>query len=558
MPTVPRVQQSTVKEAGLPDTRIQSPANLESFGGGQSAQNVSRAATGFMEAVVQEKERADTSRANDFYSKLATKKQELLYGNNGALKTQGSQAFGAKEKYGKEFDAIADELEKEYTPSQLETIRLVRKREKLDFDKTLYKHVYEESKTYEKQSKDAGVEVAKNEAILAYNDPEKIEQSLALQKDIIVKGSAGLPKEEFERQLKEAYGDTHKGVLDRMVDNGMETQAEEYFQKNKDMMGKHLSAAEDLIKSAVERKKAQTEADKIVSSSKGLKDAYEQTSKIEDSKLREETTKRVKDFFAIKKQAEAEEEDRNAISAFNLLDRVPDVDKIPRSMWNNFSGPLRRQLETYASDKASGKNVPANGDAYVAQMIMLSSPQTRQQAAKQPLHSLRGKVTDSEFKELLKLQTGILKGDPKANAQIAGVETINQVVTRTLKNSKIQADSDEGRQFFGQLNSWAQNYQIETGKKPTTTDIQQQMDNLLTEVVVKKRSILGIDFLLPDKKAKVFELQQGQEFEDVEIDQIPKAEKEKIVDYLERKKKPINDQSIIKLYKYKVGASRGR
>lgn len=343
-----------------------------------------------------------------------------------------------------------------------------------------------------------------------------------------------------------------------MIENGMETQAEEYFQKNKDMMGQYVDESEKLISSAIERKKAQTEADKIVASSKGLKDAYEQTTKIEDSKLREETTKRVRDFFNIKKQAESEEEDRNAISAFNMLDRVPDVDKIPRSMWNNFSGSLRKQLESYASDKASGKNVPPNSDVYVSQMILLSSPQTRQQAAKQPLHTLRGKVTDSEFKELLKLQTGILKGDPKANAQIAGVETINQVVTRTLSNSKIKPDSDEGRQFFGKLNEWAQNYQTETGKKPSTGDIQAQMDILLTEGTVKKRSLLGMDFLLPDTRARTFELEPGQDFEEIDIDAIPRGEKEKIVDYLQRTKKPINDQSIIRLYQLKVGASRGR
>lgn len=567
MPKVPRTQRQE-EVGGLPQIRQSAQAPIEAFGGGQAAENLSRAASGLAETsgkiYAEETERANNAWSTNYYNQLATKKQELYWDpKSGVIARKGSDSFSAPDEYGKMFDQFADEIGKDATPAQQAMAQGIRQKLRREFDGNVLKHVSSESLKYQDEAVKAGIQVARNDAVLdgvtafaESGDLSVIREKIGLQEALYQQTAAGKSPALVELEMKDLRSQTHKAAIDRLLDNGGDMLAKDYFEKVKgEITGNDIDDVEKNLAAGNLAGESQRRSDSIFSKTGSLSQALDQARQIEDPKLRDETTRRVKDRYAMKKMEENEREDRLSMDAYNILDQTGDTDKIPRSMWNSFTGSQRSSLISYAKNKREGTQPEPNSDAYVDMTLMLANPQTRESMARSSITHLRGKVTDSEFKSLLNMQKGIISGDGKTKAALGGILSNAQVMRNTLKNAGIDADSDDGIAFQRKIIVKSEEFAATNGKTPTAGEVQDMVDGLLREVTAQKGPSLNLfgtkqQFWF-DKKKKVFELDPGEGL--IEVGDVPPVEREKITEYLKATNRPVTDANILKLYNLKIG-----
>jgi hypothetical protein len=88
-----------------------------------------------------------------------------------------------------------------------------------------------------------------------------------------------------------------------------------------------------------------------------------------------------------------------------------------------------------------------------------------------------------------------------------------------------------------------------SGKNATDAEVQGIVDGLMIEGVTKK----GLIF---DDKKRVYQLQPGEGVT-VKVTDVPRGERDKIEAALRNNNKPINDDTIVKLYQEKLLRMRG-
>lgn len=555
MPRVPGIQRQN-EVGGIPKVRYSGGASIENFGGGQAAQNVGEAFSGAVQAgqgiYDNAKKRANDTAFFDADLKASELEQRLELG---IKEMRGKDSAGAPDYVSKEWEKGIAEITKDMNSDVRNRFDRSSKMRLNSLNKVSNVHAFSEIDKYEDTQNLAYQEQVRREVYANAGDAERLAMSIAQQEAAIEKNAEkyGLSDAVKSLQKKDAISKTHLTSLNGLLDTGQFDLATEYYEKNKGFIYNPADAqrAQNLVESGTLAAKSQKESDAIFSKTTSLSQAMQETKSIEDPKLRDETTRRLRDMYTIKKQAEAEADERNTLSAYNILDATPDVNKIPRSVWSSLPGATRSALEKYASDKIAGKEPPPNSVSYSDKLLLLSNPSTRMEEAKKSLLPLKGKVTNAEYKELLKLQAGVIDNDPASSKLLGGIETVNQAVTRTLKNAKIEGDSDSGRLFFNKANALAAQFEQTNGRRPDTQEVQAMVDSLLIEGVTQKNSLFGIDFLSADTSKKTFELEDGESFQEMDSKKIPRIERDKIVDYLRRNKKPITEDNIKKLFTMK-------
>lgn len=555
MPTVPVQRQVDV--GGLPSTRVSMDAPIEAFGGGQAAANVTRAGNALIDIVSQEKEKADTAWSTEYYAKLAQKKQELFWDTtNGVITKRGKDSFSAPDTYGKQFDDYADSLETDISASQKAMARKIREKEKTEFNGQILRHVSGESLKYQDESSKAAMMVARNDAVLGYGDDAITQDKIKLQEAAYLQTASGKPPALVELEMRDIKSKTHRAIIERMLDNNDDINAQKHFEKYKaDFTGSDIDDVEKSLKDGVLLGSSQRKSDEIFSSTNNLGAALDEARKIEDPKLREETTRRVKDRYAMKKLAQDQENESNHQLAGNILDKTGDTDKIPRNIWNKFTVAEKSSLASYAKNKREGKDVVTDWESYYDLKTMASTPETKNKFLQTNIMTMRDKLGNTEFKELINLQASLRKGDPKAEKLLDGYRTDSDIIHTSLKEAGINPSAKPGSaqavqvsQFKRSLDQKVISFQEATGKKPNSKDLQGMVD----ELMVKSISSKGIFF---DSKKRLFELEPGQK-PSVEFSDIPSSERNKIESVLRARKIPVTEDRIVSLYNRKLSGGK--
>jgi len=558
MAQVPVTQGPRVQQAGIPGVRVNNDAPLESFGGGagnaevfKSIGNVGLEASKVYE---EEKKKADDSATTEYYAKLAQKKQQLFWDPKSGVMTQkGSNSFTAPETYGKQFDDYADELEKSLSGTQIAMAKKIRMKEKLEFDGQILHHVSQESDKYQDETVKSGIMAARNDAILNYNNPGAVDDKIRLQESIYHQTATGKPAALVEVEMKDIRSKTHFAVIDRMLDNGSDIQAKQYFEKVKDQLtGPDVDTVEKNLKAGTLAGESQRTSDQIFNSSRTMEDALTKALAIQDPKLRDETERRVKDRFAMKQLAIKNQEEQNSKSAGNIIDQTGNTDNIPRSVWNTFSVSDKSSLEAYAKHKREGTQPVTDWNQYYNLKTMASSPEMRSEYQRINLMKYRSNLADAEFKELVNAQEGLRKGDDKTAKLLDGVRTDAEIVNNALKqagvdpNSKDETEATQINSFRRQVDEKVIAVQQASGKKINSVELQKITDSLIVEGVTSKG-------WLWDTKKRKFELNPGEKLQ-FRLGDIPAQEKALIEQTLQRRGIPVTDDKILELYSRKAGA----
>jgi hypothetical protein len=560
MPSVPKYQPNQVKESALPNARVNLNASLESFGGGQSAQNLQNTIQGVNRAaqdlISKELENADRLRVLKAEDEVAKIKTMLMYDKDqGFMNKKGEDAFGVPDEYGKRFDDELKRIESGLSNERQRSLFQERtSSHKRSLGDQLQQHVFAETKQYDEQVTKSRLSTAQEEAVLNYQNPQIVAEALAIQDQTIREHADrnGLPPEAVEQFTREAASTTHSRVIDRMLNTGSDIHAKKYFEAHKDQFtAKDAVAIEKALEEGSIRGESQRLSDQIMKTHGTMTSALEEAKKVEDPKLRDALVARVRDEFQLKKIAEDQRKEKLFENAANVIEKNGgDRDKIPPGVWAALSLQDRKAIDARARQLREGTPPTTEWGQFYELKTIASDPATRGEFLRTNLMTMRHQLADPEFKELVNLQTSLRNGDDDAEAKLGEFRTANQVIKESLAAMDIDPTPEPGTkdamkvaEFTRMVQEEANSLQRQSGKKVTSEQIQDISNKLLIKGTVKGSGVFGFF----QKQKHAFEAGSDDQLV-YDIKSMPMSEVKKIQDSLRRAGRKVDDAAVVDVF----------
>lgn len=537
MPTVPRYSPQA-DQARTPTVRIDPNQPIETFGGGAAAAAVPGAiiAAGdrFQKYVKEAKAEADDVAATSAYEKLVKKKNELIWdGQNGAVNKKGKDALGVMQEYGPQFEEYHAQIQSELSnEDQRRAVSKLYARENLEFTNTLQKHVFTESKNLTDMTTAAAIQATQDDAILNYQNPGKVQEALARQKELLNKKAVinGYSPEIIAEQSKEEESKTHAGIVERMLANGEDLTAQKYYEQVKSGLVAPVAVKLDAaVQEGSIRGESQRQSSDIMSKyGSDQKKALEAARQIEHPRVQEETVQEIKRRFAENEQIKKANEELLFTTAANTAEKTKD--RPDPSVWAGLTLQQRNAIDNRIEQLRKGLQPQTDWESFYDLRTQASTPELQDKFLQTNLLMYRSKLADSEFKELITVQTALRKGDGSADKHLDGYRTDAGIVNDTLSLIGVDPTPKSGSEdakkvalFRRQVDQAIAAESRATGKKPSNERVQQIVDSMTVKGITDRT----LHFFKTEKYK--YELEPGQRFiEDVDFETIPPVAKKNI------------------------------
>lgn len=546
MPQVPRLNGLQVNQAAMPNIRVSTDAPAAAFGLGPAAQKASESVIGFAEKI---KKNADDVAVLDAENKLTEFETKFLYDpENGMARKKGKDAFGVPEQFSQEYEKALSEIEDGLSNDvQRVSFRERANKKRQELDRQVMRHVGAQIDQYDDEVTQASIDLAQNSAINGYQNPEVVYQNIGKQKDEIMKYAdrKGMSPEMTRLMIEKAESKTHGGVISRMVDNGDDIGAEAYFKANKDYITDgSVGKMEELVFESSMKGKAQRFADDVMNKGITKQQAMIEASKIENPRIREATESRVAKMFAMKDEAEKEQQENLLEFAVNKFDKEGSIDdpkmvKVIQSM----KPETRKALDSYMN----ANPIRDDGVLYYRLTDIAANPQTRDKFINYDLTKERGNLSKDNWNKLIGLQKDLKNGSTrsKAEAELDGILSDSQVMQDAFVAAGFKvSDKESFAKYRQKIDAEVIKYKQANGKKVINNDELRRItgEQLANEIIGK--GIFG-GLFGPSKKPRY----------QIEIDEIPEQDRRNIEEALKANGKPVNDNSIINLFIRKAQAN---
>lgn len=371
MPTVPTIQTRQIQEQGLNIRRSNIRTSDETFGGGQSAENVSRAAQGLIQNAIAIEDKARRE-ANDIAVYEADKQASdletrLLYDReNGAMNKKGKDALGLPDSVLPEFDKNIEQIVEGLANDEQRDLfkRLVLSR-RSGINKQISRHIAREGQKYDSAVTDSYIANERNAALENFHDEERINIAINRQRAAILDHADrnGLPAEWKKLKLGEIQSKTHSGVISRIIDGGDDIKAKNYYEKYKDQIdGNDRVKLTKLLEAGSLRGESQRRSDSIWSGSgEDLGKSLARAERIRDPKLRDETVRRIRQKESDKQSSIRAAENANFTKASEYIKNNPGIadvrDAMPVSQWESLTLQQQNALRKYNSNPSNNNKI---------------------------------------------------------------------------------------------------------------------------------------------------------------------------------------------------------
>ena len=356
----------------------------------------------------------------------------------------------------------------------------------------------------------------------------------------------GASEEEVKARVDAYENDFHKAMISTLIEDNP-SQAKAYFNVNKDdLLADTRNAISKQLESANLLQQAQQQADLIMEKATlEQSDPIKLAKLIEDPELRKETESLVRVYDADRKRRDKEVQDNIINSAWQGVIDNPRPESIPKTMRYDHRIKMMKYIETIAS----GKNIETSWPTYYELSKMAGDPERRNEFQGVNLNEYRTELADSEFKELVKIQTGLKSNDQKTKLKLDEIYSNTQVLNQRLENVNIKTNPKEGTDEAKRLTKFQQyvDQQVSEFKQTNGGVINKQqyldiVDNSLREWVVDE----GLFF---DDKKLAFEVSPD------DVGDIPKEARQAITDELVKRNKKVTEEAIREWYL--VGIRKG-
>lgn len=559
MPTVP-VYNRQISQAALPNVKVNDQAPIEAFGGGAGVERVERAFVGLMDTAsnvyMQEKQNADQVNVLSAKKQLTQLETDLQYNKD----------YGYLNKGGKDASAAMQEVQDRWTKGISEiTNGLSNEEQKFVFsneadnrwgylNKDLNRHAFQENKKFETEETKSFVDNEQNAAIANYQTPARVIESIKSQQQEIYNFGKrnGLPAEAIKSQMDEAASKTHYLIATQFLNEGDDQKAKQYFEENQDkIVGKDLIGLKKDLEIGILRGSAQRESDRIMDMGQDMRSSLAEARKIEEPKKRDETIRRVKERFGEREVEKRQAQETAFMSAAQIVDQTKDINKIPPSTWNQLEPNQWSTLRKLAA----GNDIQTNWAEFYSLQQMAAEPKTRKAFKEMNLLEKRPDLAEPEFKALSSIQAALRKGDSSVHGELDGILSNGMIISSRLKqygvNTSAKPGTEEANQYseiLRSINTQAAKYKRDKGAKDIPDDqLYSIIDNLMIEGVVPGTGVMGFF----QTKKRLFELGPDDSVE-ITPDQVPRSERNKIIDSLRRNGLPETEENILNLFNKKA------
>ncbi|HXF44859.1 MAG TPA: hypothetical protein VNK91_01955 [Burkholderiaceae bacterium] len=551
MPRVP-IAERQIQPTGQAGARldVRAPALT---GIGQGLGTVAEVAERIAEA---EKRKGDQLAVLEADRRLGGIETQLLYDPaQGALTKRGKDAFAAPESVLQTFDEQVGEIERGLTnDAQRLAFRRTATMRRLTIDRALQQHVAAEIRAYDSAETNAYLANEIDAGIAAAGDAERIELAIGRTRAAIVDHARrnGLPPEWQQQKIAATASQIRAGVVERLLAAGSDRAAKSYYETHQaEILGGERAKLEKALEVGSLRGESQRQADAILLEHGELASAVEAARQIKDPEIRDAVTTRVKDYFTTRRAAEEEKRARTFRAAAQALERSGgDLRVVTPADWVTLDPGERRALEIRSRQIREGVEPVTNWDRYYGLLSIASDEATRAQFLRLDLMQYRHELSDTEFKDLAGKQAALRQGK-QIDEALDGYRTKKQIVDDALNAIGIDPTPKDGtkdarrvNEFRRQVDGHILDLQARTGKKATTKEVQEIVDTLLI-----KGRIPGSGYIW-DTRKRLYELAPGEAF-DVDVDEIPRAERQKIEEALRRGNRPVTPAAIVELFKLK-------
>lgn len=565
MPIVPQ-QPGFVQEIALPGIRANEAAAPEAFGSIGKGANPYEATSGIGQDIIRiaesEKRNADDVATTDAHTKLLNLKNSLLYDKDtGAYTKKESDAFNVVDEYGSQFDKSAQAIQDGLKGDEQKAIfGRMKTQYANELNSELNRHVFQEAQKFDTTTFKNGVEASRNDAVMNYQNPDKVQESLGTQRALLFsyaqRNGISPDSDQFKVLDSDIQSKTHSDVIDRMINNGQDVAAKDYFDQNKDaIVGSDLLKTEKMVEEGTSRGQSQRIVDDILNRNLPSSDALSEIRAVENPKVRDAAYERYKQEITTQKALEADNRQKQFQGISDIIEQSQGMAEIPVNQRVGLSISENKAIDDRIKQLRSGVEYPPNGQDYYNLKLLAATPQTRDDFLKTNVLDYGYKMTNSERHELIETQANLKKNDEKTDSLLSDFRTKDEVITGVLKRIGIRPDSkskdvqDKIDQFRAMVAEQQRAYQQQTGKMATNADLE-GFANQLAGKAVEEKGIYGFHWLL-DKNVPFFEVPRGADFS-VKIDEVPRSERIKIEDALTRSNVPITDSNIINLYSQKL------
>lgn len=579
MPRVPQAQRQ-VQTAIATGQQLNVQTSREAFGGGESLNQLTQAATktlGTVESIVQ-KQRDEAAKVeyNRLYKKAIEAKNAAIHGKNGYYNYKGRDAADQFKPTKESFSKTLAEIEKDTSNDKVKAMfGDLKNKLEVELDGQMQSHSFREMQEYDNQESAALIEQLKEDAILNYReqvetvDPmtgQKIEKS-KIQINLEEQSNAiedlgernGWPEEMIKNKQLEAKSGTHYGIITRMINNSEDKLAKEYFNMAKEkgeFTPEDITKLEKVVNTSNIIGESQRFTDDIMNRGISQSEALVEARKITDPELRDETVRRVKNRYAENKQLEALQQEENYNKVLTTLEQTRTLDGIPKEQLLTMSGTQISALKKREAQLAKGKTTRTNLKTYNDLMTMATTPEMRDAFLGKVLGEHVNDLSESDYKKFVDLQGKLRKNDPAANGIVDGFRSDRQVVTDALRSVKIDPKKkpDVANKFYYMIDEKVQKWKEENNSKSIpNTELQKMVDDMLVQGVIEGSGFLG--FFQTEKRK--FELERGEFFRVEDIEQVPTRDYTLIEDALRKKNIPVTKDKVLELYNKNIGKMNG-
>ena len=233
MPTVPRRDQTLLTTGNRPSPREAVGAPSSAFGGLPEHPDISGLTRAVSEIVRREREKADQVAILEADNRLAEIETSLLYDEKaGALTLRGKNAQGAPEAVAAEWEKRVSEVEKGLTTERQQLAFQQRRQSRwASINGTVQRHVASEALAYDNETANAALANRLDAAIRSNGEPHTLETAIA-ETEVIVGDYGkrnGWSPELFAEKKAIAVSRIHTGVIERLLSQGKDQAASEYF-----------------------------------------------------------------------------------------------------------------------------------------------------------------------------------------------------------------------------------------------------------------------------------------------------------------------------------------
>lgn len=484
MPTIPQYN-SNVSPDGKPLPTIRYNITPDMTGETQ-AKALAGSADGLQNialAVNQINDLRDKTKVTQFNNDVEKWKQAtLLDKENGYYTKLGQDASGKSEMIMKDYDDFVQNWidTNKVSKKSLNDINSISTSKRTNILKGVTDHDLQQTNKWAVTEGKLGVENAITSAVSERNNPENIEKQIANIVQIS-NWQAGLQKlDEQSRQdlIKANKSTIYSSVLDAKIQEG-DLSAKEFFNQHKDDIdSKYHAKYIGAIKNEEDKYKARDMAKNIIANSKSEQEAITKAEAIKDVNMADSVLSRVKQHYSQEEHFKNLEQEKALntfyVKAFNAAQNGTPLsyDDIPDSL----DPDVKLSLINYVNSNGQPQT-----DDQIWESLYEKQVNDAQGFANEDLNKYRGFLSDGEYKQFLKAQENIRKGD-----YYTKIKDDDQMIKAALKsmgldhgNNPLWRDGGNVRETaFNEIKTMTRELEARKGRKITQQELQDITNSL--------------------------------------------------------------------------------